>query len=81
MTDDSASLILYREGGIWTPVNESKDDPVPTYNYSDNGLTYVGTIFHACICGAHMHTVSTTDTSRKPSILDNTLGVSPIKAE
>ena len=73
---------LYREAGIWTPVNESKDDPVPTYNYSDNGLTYVGTIFHACIRvhgGAHMNIVSIIDTSRKPSILENTLGVSPLR--
>lgn len=42
-------IYYHREAGIWTPVNESKDDPVPTYNYNDNGLTYVSTIFHACI--------------------------------
>ena len=31
-------------------MNENKDDPVPTYNYDDNGLTYASPTFHT-----HMH--------------------------
>ena len=50
----------HRESGIWTPVNESKDDPVPIYNY-DNGLTYVSPLFHAflrALYSPHVYTQS-----------------------